>query len=123
APSLAGIAAAALVLLCAVVMLYSILVLVISLAFRVVKIDNLAYLFLSIYDAARWPGSVFRGTLSFVFTFVVPLIVMTTFPALALVGRRTVPQALGAVAGAAALAVASRLVWNGSIRHYTSAGG
>jgi ABC-2 type transport system permease protein len=122
-PTPGGVAAALLLLVCALVMLYAILILVISLAFRVVKVDNLAYLFLSIYDAARWPGSVFRGVLSFLFTFVVPLVVMTTFPALAILGKLTAVQALGAVGGAAVLAIASRGVWQASIRHYTSAGG
>ncbi len=123
APTIGGVLTAMLLLLCALVMLYAILVLVISLAFRVVKVDNLAYLFLSIYDAARWPGSVFRGALSFVFTFVVPLVVMTTFPALAILGKISPLQVAGAVVGAAGLALLSRVVWQASIRHYTSAGG
>ncbi len=46
-----------------------------------VKVDNLSYLFVSIFDAARWPADVFRGALRAVFTFVVPLALMTTFPA------------------------------------------
>jgi ABC-type uncharacterized transport system permease subunit len=47
----------------------------------VVKVDNLTYLFSSIYDAARWPASVFRGAVAFLLTFVIPLAVMTTYPA------------------------------------------
>ncbi len=52
-----------------------------SAAFYVVKVDNLTYLFESIFDAARWPASVFRGVLRVVFTFVIPLALMTTYPA------------------------------------------
>ena len=60
--------------------LYSIWILVVSLAFYVVKVDNLSYLFASIYDVGRWPSTIFRGVLAFVFTFVIPIAVMTTFP-------------------------------------------
>ena len=59
----------------------------VSAAFCVVKVDNLTYLFSSIFDAARWPVDVFRGALRIVFTFVIPLALMTTFPAEALLGR------------------------------------
>ncbi len=94
-----------------------------SLAFFVVKVDNLIYLFISVYDAARWPVSIFRGALAFVFTFVIPLAVMTTFPALALLGRLSMVHGALAVAGGTAFAVVARRVWLRSIRHYTSAGG
>lgn len=107
----------------AVTILYSLWILVVSLAFVVVKVDNLAYLFESIYDAARWPASIYRGALSFVFTFVIPLAVMTTYPAMAILGRLGPAQAAGALVGAAAFALVARQVWLRSIRRYTSAGG
>jgi ABC-2 type transport system permease protein len=114
---------AAALLVGAVVILYSIWILVVSLAFFVVKVDNLTYLFSSIYDAARWPAQVFRGALAFVFTFVIPLALMTTYPALALMGRLAVSRALGAGAIAAAFAFVARRVWLYAVAHYTSAGG
>jgi ABC-2 type transport system permease protein len=95
----------------------------VSLAFKVVKIDNLSYLIVSTFDAARWPSSVFRGALSFVFTFVVPLALMTTYPALALLGRLDLAQGGTSVAVAAAFLIGSRLVWLRSVRSYTGAGG
>lgn len=52
-------------------------------------------------DAARWPSSVFRGVMHLVFTFVIPLALMTTFPARALLGTLS----LGSVAFSAGLAV------------------
>src|SRR5262249_10951463 len=64
-----------------VVVLYSLWVLSVSLAFYAVKVDNLSFFFGAVFDAARWPVNVFRGPLRFLFTFVVPLAVMTTFPA------------------------------------------
>ena len=122
-PSAAGVIVAALLLAGAVLILYSIWILVVSIAFFVVKVDNLSHLFSSIYDVGRWPSSVFRGFASFVFTFVIPIAVMTTFPALALLGKLAAWRALAALGGACAFALAARLVWTRAIRHYTSAGG
>lgn len=122
-PSLGAVAATLLLLACAVSLLYSLWILVISLAFVVVKIDNLAYLLESIYDAARWPASVYRGAMAFVFTFVIPLAVMTTYPALAILGRLESWRLAAATGGAAAFALVARLVWTRAIARYTSAGG
>lgn len=112
-----------LLFVCAVAILYSIWVMVMSLAFLFVKVDNLTYLFSSIYDVARWPSSVFRGVFSFVFTFVLPLALMTTYPALALLERIASSQIAGAVGGAVFFLTASRMVWKAAIARYTSAGG
>ena len=120
-PSALGVLAAVGLLGVSVTLLYSLWILTVTAAFYVVKVDNLTYLFTSIFDAARWPASVFRGALSFVFTFVVPLAVMTTFPAEALLGRLRWTALLWAVVGAAAFAVLSRRVWLRSIGKYTSA--
>ena len=121
-PSPAHAAAALLLLACAALILYSVWILVVSAAFFVVKVDNLSYLFVSIFDAARWPADVFRGILRVVFTFVVPLALMTTFPARALLGKGFgARDVLAALAGAVAFAAFARVVWLRSIGRYTSA--
>lgn len=120
-PSPGAVLASLVLLVCAVLILYSIWILVISAAFYVVKIDNLSYLFLSIFDAARWPVTVFRGALQLFFTFVIPLALMTTYPALALLGRMDALHAAEAFAGALVFAAAARAVWQKAIGHYTSA--
>ena len=121
APSAGAVGAAVLLLGCAALTLYSLWILVISAAFFVVKIDNLSFLFVSIFDAARWPVDVFRGVLRAVFTVVVPLALMTTFPARALLGTLSPLHALLALCGAVVFALFARLVWSRSIGHYTSA--
>jgi ABC-2 type transport system permease protein len=122
-PSLGDILATVLLLLCATVILYAIWILVVSLAFVFVKVDNLSYLFQSLYDAARWPSSVFRGAFAVFFTFILPLALMTTYPALAVLGRLR-PEQLGLPIGVAiAFFTVARFVWLRAIRGYTSAGG
>ena len=89
------------------------------------RVDNLTYLFTSIFDFARWPSSVFkgvaRGALTLVFTYVIPLALMTTFPAEAMLGRLPLHALGGAVLGSAVFAWLARRVWLYSIGHYTSA--
>jgi ABC-2 type transport system permease protein len=121
-PAPHAVLAAILLLGCAALILYSIWILVVSAAFFVVKVDNLSFLFVSIFDAARWPADVFRGVLRAVFTFVIPLALMTTFPARALLGKDFGPSdAAAALGGALLFAAFSRLVWLRSIGRYTSA--
>lgn len=122
-PSLLEVCLAGLILLCAFAILYGIWILVVSLAFRVVKIDNLSFLIVSTFDAARFPASVFRGALSFIFTFVVPLALMTTYPALALLGRLGIAEVATSLAVATGFLLGSRWVWLRSIAKYTGAGG
>ncbi len=122
-PSLVEGAMAFVLLLVGIVLLYSLWILIVSSAFYVVKVDNLTYLFSSIFDAARWPGSVFRGGLRVVFTFLLPLIVMTSFPAEALLGRLPLSQFFAAIAATAVFFWVSRQVWLHALGHYTSAGG
>ena len=120
-PSIAQLLLAAALLVAAVLVLYSIAILVVSIAFVAVRVDNLLYLFQSVFDVARWPSSVFRGLLAVVFTYVLPLALMTTYPALALLGKLNARTAIAALLGSILFASVARLIWLSSIRRYTSA--
>ena len=120
-PSAGAVMLALLLLGVAVLVLYAIWILVVSAAFWVVKVDNLSYLFGSLFDVARWPINVFQGTLRFVFTFVFPVAIMTTYPSLALLGKLTLAGAALAVVGALVFAAVARQVWMRALGHYTSA--
>jgi ABC-2 type transport system permease protein len=120
-PSAGDVAVAALLLVVAALVLYSIAVLVVCAAFFVVRLDNLSYLFTSVFDAARWPLAVFRGAWKILFTFVIPLGLMTTYPAMAILGRLEARTAVFAVGGACAFVAASRLLWTRALARYTSA--
>ncbi|HLK39223.1 MAG TPA: ABC-2 family transporter protein [Polyangiaceae bacterium] len=123
APTLSNVATAVVALFASVSVLYALWMLTVSAAFYVVRIDNLSQLFSAIFDAARWPVDVFRGAVWVMFTFVVPLALMTTYPAEALLGRLAAGTLAGALAGGVAALTLSRAVWLASIRRYTSAGG
>jgi len=124
-PSPARVLTGLIFLALAVLILYSIWILVVSAAFWVVKVDNLSYLFGSLFDVGRWPidvlRGVWRGTLLLVFTFVFPVALMTTYPALALLGRLDLKTAALALAGGLAFSVIARRVWRRALAMYTSA--
>jgi ABC-2 type transport system permease protein len=120
-PGVVDVAAAVALFGVSVTLLYALWILSVSLAFHVVKVDNLTYAFGAVFDAARWPSSVFRGVLHVLFTFVVPLAVMTTFPAEALLGRTSASKLAGAALAAVLAFVVSRTVWNRALARYTSA--
>jgi len=121
APAASDVALAAVMLVSAAVILYSLWILVVSAAFWVVRLDNLTYLFTAVFDAARWPVQVFRGVWRFVFTFVIPLALMTTYPAMAVLGRLDATTTAACLGGAAAFCLLSRALWLLAIRSYTSA--
>jgi len=122
-PTVGAVALAAVTMLAAVTVLYSLWILTVSAAFYVVRIDNLSHLFSAVFDAARWPIGVFRGLVRLVFTFVVPLALMTTYPAQALLGTLEAGTFAAALGGAVAAFAVSRAVWNASVARYISAGG
>lgn len=120
-PTGAQILVGAAMLLTSAVTLYALWLLVICSVFWFVRIDNLSYLFSSIFDAGRWPVALFRGWMRVVLTFVLPVVMMTSYPALALLGRLDLASALAACTIALALFFIARSVWGWAIQHYASA--
>lgn len=121
APAIGDVALGLVMFAAGVVAMYAIWIVFAAASFWVVRLDNLTFLIGAIFDTARWPVHVFRGVWRFVFTFVFPIAVMTTFPAMALLGTLDAERALATLGGAALLLLISRLVWRTAIRNYTSA--
>jgi ABC-2 type transport system permease protein len=120
-PAPIDVAAGVGMLIAAVMAMYALWIMIVCAAFWVVRLDNLAFLLGAVFDAARWPVHVFRGAWRVIFTFVIPLALMTTYPAMAVLGTLDGRTALACLAGALLLLVLSRLAWRTAIRSYTSA--
>jgi ABC-2 type transport system permease protein len=120
-PSAAQVGIGIVLLAAGVLAMYSLWIICAAASFWVVRLDNLIYLLMAIFDTARWPIHVFRGAWRFVFTFVIPVAVMTTFPAMALLGRLSAQTTLLTIGGSLAMVMISRLIWRAAIRNYTSA--
>jgi len=108
-------------LLAGAVIVYSFWLILASLSFWFVRVENLLTIFQSMYQAGRWPVSLYPGWLRFGLTFIVPVALAVSVPAEALTGRLGISTLLGALAGAVLLAAIARLVWRLGLRHYSGA--
>ena len=100
---------------------YSFLLVLITTAFWVVRVDNILYIFQSMYEAGRWPVGIYPPVLRVTLTFLVPIAFAITIPASSLVGRLEWPVFAGTLALATAMLAISRWFWSQGIRHYAGA--
>jgi len=121
APPAADIALGIGLYIAGAVAMYSLWIICAAASFWVGRLDNLMYLLGAIFDTARWPVYVLPGLWRMVFTFIIPIAVMTTFPAMGLLGTLDARRAIATIAGALAMLAISRVVWRSAIRNYTSA--
>lgn len=120
-PSPAALALFAVMFGVAVLIVYSIWVVIATTSFWFVKVNNLSELFRAVYDTARFPVSTFSGVIRLALTFVVPVAFITTFPAQAVLGRLDAAAVAVALAFGLALFAGSAAFWRYAIRNYSSA--
>jgi len=121
APSAGQIAFFVVMLASAAIIVYSIWLMMVSLAFWFVKIDNITELFYAFYDAGRYPVTIYRGVVRALLTFVVPIAFVTTFPASALLGKIDLTTTVIGFVFAIGSFIASNRFWNFAITRYSSA--
>jgi ABC-2 type transport system permease protein len=114
-------AAFAVVLLAGGVIIYSFWLILATTAFWLVRVENILVIFQSVYEAGRWPVSIYPAWLRFALTFLIPVAFAITIPAQALAGRLTWRVLVGAGVFAAVLFAAARIFWNLGLRHYSGA--
>jgi ABC-2 type transport system permease protein len=100
---------------------YSFWVMLATLSFWFVRVDNIMMIFWSVYSAARWPVTIYPSWLRWAFTAVVPVAFAVTVPVEAISGRTNGRQLVGTVAVAVLLGVASRRFWKRGLRRYAGA--
>jgi ABC-2 type transport system permease protein len=106
---------------CAAIVLYSLIMLLITSAFWFVQLENVMELIFTFYEAGRFPVTIFPAWMRAVLTFVVPIAFITTVPAAVVLGRLNVEFVLYSIGVAAILFIASALFWRYAVRHYSSA--
>lgn len=104
-----------------IIIVYSIWLVMVSLAFWFVKIDNITELFYAFYEAGRYPVTIYRGLVRVLLTYVVPIAFVTTFPASALLGRLDQSTTFVGLGFAIGLFILSNRFWNFALRYYSSA--
>jgi ABC-2 type transport system permease protein len=119
--SVVDVLAFVLALLLGSVAIYCFWLLLSTVAFWVTRLDPIVELFDGMYQAGRWPISVYPGWLRVGFTILVPLAFAVTVPASALAGHASGWLVLGSVAFTLALALLTRWVWRLALRRYSGA--
>lgn len=108
-----------LMLLAGTNIIYSFFLILATLSFWFVRVENILTIFQSMYEAGRWQVSLYPGWLRYGLTFVIPVAFATTVPAEALTNRLNWETLVGAVALALILFIVSRLFWRIGLRHYS----
>jgi ABC-2 type transport system permease protein len=104
------------------VVLYSLWFMLASIAIWYVKVSNVNEVLNGLLAAGRYPiDALPPGAYRFVFTFIVPVALLTTVPAEVALGRAGSSGLLLSAAFAAGTLVASRAFWRFALRYYTSA--
>ena len=117
---LQAIAFAALLLLGGL-MIYSFWLIMTTGVFWVIRMENILELFQGVYQAGRWPTTIYPNWLQVGLTFLVPVAFAVTVPAEALTGRLTIVTLFEAFALTILLLLFSRWFWKLGLRHYSGA--
>jgi ABC-2 type transport system permease protein len=108
-------------LLSGCVVVYGFWLILATLAFWLVRVENILVIFQSVYEAARWPVGIYPPWLRLALTFLIPVAFATSVPASALAGKLSLQALGGAALFAAALFTAARLFWRVGLRQYSGA--
>lgn len=109
------------VLAAGAVIVYSFWLMLATIAFWFVKVENILVVFQSMYQAGRWPVSIYPAALRVLLTFLVPVAFAVTVPAEAIVGRLTWTSLVAALGLAGAIFAAARAFWLYGVRNYSGA--
>ena len=101
--------------------IYSFWTILATLSFWFVRVENILEIFRSMYDAGRWPVSLYPPWLRFTLSFIVPVAFVTNVPVEALTGRLSSQTLLLAALLAAVLLVVSRWFWKIGLHRYSGA--
>ncbi len=108
-------------LVCGGLIIYSFWLMLSTCAFWFVKVENIQVIFMSMWQAGRWPVSIYPAWLRAILTFLVPVAFATTVPASAVSGRITDANLYGTIALAVAMVLVSRWFWRVGIKFYSGA--
>ena len=111
----------AIALLIGGLLIYCFWLLLTTMAFWVVRMDQIAELFEGVYQSGRWPVTVYPGWLRISLTFLVPIAFAVTVPAEAITGRLSIEVLAFAVAFGVAGLLVTRWFWRFGLRRYSGA--
>jgi ABC-2 type transport system permease protein len=102
---------------------YSIMLALAAVSFWIVRAQGLVYGYFNFLNIARFPDVIYKGAFSFIFSWIIPVIIVANIPARLLIKPLGNPAGLMfhlLVAGSVAFAL-SRFFWRFALRRYSSA--
>ncbi len=108
-------------LACGLLLVYSLLLVLSTLSFWFVRVENLLAIFWSFLDAGRFPVDVYPGWLRVTLSTVVPIGIAVTVPAQAIAGRLELAGVVAMIGGAIIMCWFASWFWRRGLRSYTGA--
>ena len=103
------------------VIAFAIHVVVASVAVYTQEVDNLIWIYRDLMTMGRFPVDIYAAPVKFILTFIIPVAVMTSFPAKALIGVLSPQFIMLAFLIAGIFLWGSLRIWKFSLKYYTSA--
>jgi ABC-2 type transport system permease protein len=111
----------AITMACGLLLVYGLLLMLSTLSFWFVRVENLLAIYWSFIDAGRFPVDIYPGWLRFTLSTVVPIGVAVTVPAQAVSGRLDAIGLVGMIAGTVVVLWFANWFWRRGLRSYTGA--
>ena len=108
-------------LACGLLLVYSLLLVLSTLSFWFVRVENLLAIFWSFLDAGRFPVDVYPGWLRVTLSTVVPIGIAVTVPAQAIAGRLELAGVVAMIGGTISMCWFASWFWRRGLRSYTGA--
>ncbi len=101
---------------------YSLMFLLASISFWTVRAQGIVWGYYNLFQVARMPDEAFQGLFKAVFTFAIPMLLVSNVPVRVLTSKLAEPSQLVLLfAMSVACFLISEWGWRASVRHYTSA--
>jgi ABC-2 type transport system permease protein len=105
-----------------IVIHYSLMFLLATISFWTVRAQGIVWGYYNLFQIARMPDEAFRGLFKVVFTFALPMLLVSNVPVRLLVGKLSDPGPMLLLLGMSVVCfVVSEWGWRRSLRRYTSA--
>jgi len=121
-PSVAQVLGFVILCLAGIVIHYSLMFLLASISFWTVRAQGIVWGYYNLFQIARMPDEAFRGVFKAVFTFAIPMLLVSNVPVRVLVNKLSSPAPLALLLAMSVVCFAiSELGWRASLKRYTSA--
>ena len=101
---------------------YSLMFMLASISFWTVRAQGIVWGYYNLFNIARMPDEVFKGAFKAVFTFALPILLVSNVPVRVLAEKLVSPESMLLLLGLGiAWSLASEWFWKFSLSHYTSA--